>query len=85
MARRPPLPEEPSQRMPAERTVCSAMAAMAVGYFRAPIHAWERVCLLAGGVCLMDGGIITDIIGLVLVIGIFALNIHRSRTTPKTV
>ena len=63
---------------------CISMAAMAVGFFRAPLQAWQRVGLLAAGVCLMDGGIITDIIGLVLLVGILGMNIYKARTAPKT-
>jgi len=62
-----------------------SMAAMAVGYFRAPLKLWQRLGMLIGGVCLMDGGIVTDVIGVVLVGGIAAINILSARKKAKEV
>lgn len=56
-----------------------SMASMAVGYFRTNLKLWQRIGMLIGGVCLMDGGILTDIIGIVLVGGVAAMNILASR------
>ena len=56
-----------------------SMSSMAVGYFRTNLKLWQRLGMLIGGVCLMDGGMLTDIIGIVLVGGIAAMNILASR------
>jgi len=56
-----------------------AMAAMAVGFFRTPLKIWQRAAMLVGGVCLMDGGGITDLIGIVLVAGVAAMSIFSAK------
>ena len=56
-----------------------AMAAMAVGFFRAPLKIWERLLMLVGGMCLLDSGIITDLVGYGLVILLCWSNMTRAK------
>ena len=60
-----------------------AMASMAVGYFRAPMKIWERLAMLIGGVCLMDGGLVTDIAGFVIMAVVVVLNLKRAKSRKE--
>lgn len=46
------------------------IAAALNGFLYSPLNLVFRILLVAGGLCMMDPGALTDIVGLVLVIGI---------------
>lgn len=57
------------------------VAMAVVGYVRSPMSALERLIALIGGILLMDGGIMTDVAGLILLGVILALNFMQVRKT----
>ena len=44
------------------------------GYIFSNLKVWQRLLIIAGGLCLVYSGTLTDIIGIVLVIGVCALS-----------
>ena len=44
---------------------------------------WERILLIGGGLCLVVPETVTDIIGLVIVVGIFALQLVQNKILAK--
>ncbi|MDR3174912.1 MAG: TRAP transporter permease [Desulfovibrio sp.] len=48
------------------------------GYFRAPCLPWERILLLATGLLLIDPATITDVIGIIVLAGIYILQKRRN-------
>ncbi|MDX9871029.1 MAG: TRAP transporter fused permease subunit [Clostridia bacterium] len=61
-----------------------AIAASIVGYFKTDISIPLRILLFTGGLLLVDQGLITDISGLVAIIGTF-IYLHRKAAAGKTV
>ena len=58
-------------------TACLAVAI--VGYIKTSLNVFERIGSFAAGVLLMDGGILTDMIGLALIAVIFLLDVMRNK------
>ena len=54
------------------------------GYYRGSLPWYLRILSAVGGLCLVYPGLVTDVIGIVLVGGILALQILRDKKTPKT-
>jgi TRAP transporter 4TM/12TM fusion protein len=52
------------------------------GFWSTHLRMWERALLCVGGVLLVDPGLMTDVIGIVLVGAIYALQLVRARRTP---
>jgi TRAP-type uncharacterized transport system fused permease subunit len=50
----------------------TALAASTIGYFLRPCAWWERAVLLAGGILLISGALVTDAAGIMLIAAIFA-------------
>ena len=50
----------------------AGLSAVIVGYVVAPLRAWERILLGVGALLLIDTGLVTDIIGIVIFGGIAA-------------
>ena len=57
---------------------CLCLAASSVGFMLSEVKLWERIVLIAVGILLLDGGIITDVIGLVVFGVLFFLNRRRA-------
>jgi TRAP transporter 4TM/12TM fusion protein len=55
-----------------------ALGAASEGYFKGNLNIVMRLALIAGAICLIYSGIKTDIIGLVLVLGIFGYQYLKS-------
>ena len=53
------------------------------GYLRGPLPWYLRILVALGGLCLVYPGAATDVVGLVAVGGIVALQLLRSRKTPQ--
>lgn len=66
-------------------TTCTAIIGMAgisgamIGQFYCKANVLERLLLLAGGLCLIDPHTLTDIIGIAILVGVFALQYFRSK------
>jgi TRAP-type uncharacterized transport system fused permease subunit len=58
--------------------VCLSMAV--VGYFRAPLKWIERIIVLAAALLLIKPGVITDLVGAVLVVGVLLLSSSRRKS-----
>ena len=54
------------------------------GYYRGSLPWYLRILSAVGGLCLVYPGLVTDVIGIVLVGGIIALQVLRDKKTPKT-
>lgn len=66
-------------------TTCTAIIGMTgisgamIGQFYCKANVFERLLLLAGGLCLIDPHTLTDIIGIAILVGVFALQYFRSK------
>lgn len=66
-------------------TTCTAIIGMTgisgamIGQFYCKANVLERLLLLAGGLCLIDPHTLTDIIGIAILVGVFALQYFRSK------
>lgn len=60
-----------------------ALAIAIIGYFRAPVHKVMRVACVAAGLLLLDGGTLTDVIGIALFAVIVIVNIRTSKAIEK--
>ena len=66
-------------------TTCTAIIGMTgisgamIGQFYCKANVFERLLLLAGGLCLIDPHTLTDIIGVAILAGVFALQYFRSK------
>lgn len=58
----------------------TSLAMAIVGYVNAKLNPVERFLALAAGILLMDGGTITDVIGIVLFVGILLINFKRAKS-----
>lgn len=56
------------------------VAVAAGGFYRAPMVIWERLLFLAGGIMMIDPGLTTDLVGLVLLAGGVASQVVRARS-----
>ena len=54
------------------------------GYYRGSLPWYLRILSAVGGLCLVYPGLVTDVIGIVVVGGIIALQILRDKKMPKT-
>ncbi len=54
------------------------------GYYRGSLPWYLRILSAVGGLCLVYPGLVTDVIGIVVVGGIIALQIVRDKKMPKT-
>ena len=54
------------------------------GYYRGSLPWYLRILSAVGGLCLVYPGLVTDVIGIVLVGSIIALQVLRDKKTPKT-
>ncbi|HEY3364255.1 MAG TPA: TRAP transporter permease [Symbiobacteriaceae bacterium] len=57
-----------------------ALGTAVTGYWSGHLFWWERLVLVAAGLLLVDPGTLTDVIGIVLLVGIFFL--QRTRNKP---
>ena len=67
-------------------TACLGIHAFTSGlqkYFRSECFWWERIVLVGAGFCLMFAGIVTDISGAVLIIGIWLIQKSRIKKQPQ--
>jgi TRAP transporter 4TM/12TM fusion protein len=55
------------------------------GYFQAPCRPWERMLLLATGLLLIDPATLTDIIGIIVLAGIYILQKRRNSGLARNV
>ena len=55
------------------------IAAALNGFLMAPLHWLERIVLTAGGLTLMIPGLVSDLIGLVLIAAIFGVQYLRKK------
>ena len=66
-------------------TTCTAIIGMTgisgamIGQFYCKANVFERLLLLAGGLCLIDPHTLTDIIGVAILAGVFALQYFRTK------
>ena len=60
-----------------------ALSAAVEGYFKSIMPLWQRLILAGGALCLIVPETITDIIGIVIVAVMIAINIKQSKHTPK--
>ena len=60
-----------------------ALGAGVSGFWSTNLRWWERLALVAGGLLLVDPGLLTDVIGAVLVAAAFALQFVRYRAAVK--
>mgnify|MGYP002322697561 CR=1 FL=1 len=58
-----------------------AIALAVVGYFKTDFALWQRILLFVSGILMIDEGLVTDIIGIALLIGCLALNRMAARRT----
>lgn len=58
-----------------------ALSAAVEGYFRTQMNAWQRLVMAIGAFCLIVPEMLTDMVGLVLVLAMFALNLKLSKST----
>ena len=56
-----------------------ALGAGVAGYWSTGLHWWERIALAAAGLCLIDPGWLTDLIGAGLVVTVFVMQYLRKR------
>ena len=63
----------------------ASLAMAVVGYVKARFTVVERFAALAAGILLMDGGTITDVIGIVLLVVILFINVKRSKREGQSV
>lgn len=62
----------------------AGLAFAVAGFYKTSMKMWERVVFFASGWLMMDGGIATDLIGIVLFAAMLLLNIRRAKLEPKT-
>lgn len=62
-----------------------ALGAGIAGFFSTRLQVWERLGLVLGGILLVDPGLLTDLIGGGLVVGIVALQYRRARSESATI
>ncbi|KZE39933.1 C4-dicarboxylate ABC transporter [Bhargavaea cecembensis] len=48
-----------------------------IGYFVSPSSWWERLLLIVGGLCLIDPAMVTNLIGITMIAGIWAIQRKR--------
>jgi TRAP transporter 4TM/12TM fusion protein len=60
-----------------------ALSAGVTGFWSTHLRWYERLALVVGGLCLIDPGLLTDLIGIGLVAGTFALQFLRHRATLR--
>ena len=60
-----------------------ALGAGVSGFWSTNLRWWERLALVAGGLLLVDPGLLTDVIGAVLVAAAFALQFVRYRAAVR--
>lgn len=61
----------------------SALAAALVGYLRGPMNMVERFILGFGALSMVYSSILTDILGITLIVGVIAFHILRLRNEPR--
>lgn len=61
----------------------TALSAALEGYFKTHIAVWQRILMAVGGLMLIIPETMTDIIGIVIVAALFALNIMRAKRESK--
>lgn len=59
------------------------LSAAMIGYFVAPTNAFERVMFFIGGICMIDPGAVTDLIGLVILGILVFLQFRRKKALEK--
>jgi len=57
----------------------AALAFAVAGFWKTSMKMWERVVAFLGGILLMDGGMITDIVGIILFVVMILLNEMRAK------
>jgi TRAP-type uncharacterized transport system fused permease subunit len=62
----------------------SAIASALTGYLLRPLGPIERIVLAAAGLCLVDPGWITDLIGLAAVAAVVVYQVARLRAQPES-
>ncbi len=60
----------------------TAIGAALTGYLLKPLRWIERILLVAGGLMLVDPGLVTDIVGIVILAGIALLQLLFRRRAP---
>ncbi|WP_432414921.1 TRAP transporter permease [Chromohalobacter israelensis] len=60
------------------------LSATVQAWFFGPVKAWQRLVMLIGALCMIYGGIYTDVIGLLIGIGLFAMQRGRNGSRPAT-
>lgn len=66
-------------KIPTAAIGTAALAFAIIGYWKAPVRRWERAVSFLAGILLMDGGILTDVGGIVLFIVVVMLNWKREK------
>ncbi|HWI50804.1 MAG TPA: TRAP transporter permease [Symbiobacteriaceae bacterium] len=56
-----------------------ALGAGVTGFWSTSLYWWERIALAAAGLCLIDPGLLTDLIGAGIVVAVFASQYLRKR------
>lgn len=62
-------------------TACLAIAI--VGYVKTRVRKLERAAVFGAGILLMDGGILTDLAGILVLAVILILNFYRAKQKPE--
>jgi TRAP-type uncharacterized transport system fused permease subunit len=62
----------------------TAVSASLTGYFFNNLKGWQRVVLFIAGIMLIEPGIITDIIGIVIIASIFLYQFLLNKKTLKS-
>lgn len=62
-------------------TACLAIAI--VGYVKTRVRKLERAAVFGAGILLMDGGILTDLAGIMVLAVILTLNFYRAKQKPE--
>lgn len=58
-----------------------------IGYINGPVKSYWRIILVAGGLCLLIPGTLTDIVGTIIVVGIILLNalvFNKTQSNPAS-
>lgn len=60
------------------------LSATVQAWFFGPVKAWQRLVMLIGALCMIYGGIYTDIIGLMIGVGLYAMQRTRNGASTAT-
>ncbi|BDG61622.1 C4-dicarboxylate ABC transporter [Caldinitratiruptor microaerophilus] len=64
-------------------TGMAALGAAVTGHLSTSLRALERLALAVGGILLVDPGLMTDLAGAAVVVGVFAVQFLRARRQPR--